>query len=74
MGTAFTPSAIDSRLPDEAWLELRYLHVSSPTGAFLSPFIKAHAKIPSEEFSTVKLSKSPLFYLFLYFNRTTSRY
>ena len=49
VGTAFTPSAIDSRLPDEAWLELRYLHVSSPTDAFLSLFIQAYARIPSEQ-------------------------
>ena len=46
--SALTPAAIDSRMSDAAWKEIRYLEISSPTGAYVSLFIEAYVRIPDK--------------------------
>ena len=46
--TSLTPAAIDSRMSDAAWKEIRYLEISSPTGAYVSLFIEAYVRIPDK--------------------------
>ena len=43
-----TPAPIDSRMSDAAWKEIRYLEVTSPTGAYVSLFIEAYVRIPDK--------------------------
>jgi len=48
VGQALQPLALDSRLSDETFLEMRYLEITSPSGGFLSLFIEGFARIPED--------------------------
>ena len=48
VGEATEPHRLDSRLPDEVWSELKYLHFTSTTGGTLHLFVQAWARVPSD--------------------------